>query len=664
VTVKLGGASSPSAAISGWGWLGAAAAARFYLMLMLGLAVCAFVPMLFALTGSVVQSGSMAPLIEPGDVTLTTGFSTEEATPLGRVITFEAPAGSARPGLVLHRIVAIDDDGQLVTAGDANANPDSTRLSRSDIVGRAVVLVPLIGLPSLWLTTGQIVPLGIWILLTLAALAVESRSLLSTRRRHRAFGSRKVRTGAAGTTVLVAMITMGAVIGTASLGQTAAAFSSQTSSVGSSWAYPAAAPAVRLVFTTNPSATSTGGVAFATQPVIEFRDASGRRTTTGGAVTLELTTPNGAVLSCATNPLTAEQGRAAFTGCSIDKVGLYTLTARSGALITAVSTSVLILTGPAARLQFTTAPSSTTVAATAFAVQPRATVTDAGGNAVTTSSASVTLALTNPSGATLTCASNPRTVSLGVATFSGCSINRTGTYTLIATSGTLAASTSASIVVTPGAAARVVFLVSPSNSSSGGIFPTQPIVAVQDSSGNIVTTSTAAITLSVTGTPGGTTLTCAANPTSASSGTATFSSCAINKKGTYTLTARSGTLTTSSSSTFTVGERSASALSHGVSHSQSAQIILSIAKPEASSRAGRLPNAVPQSQRVGPSPTRAGRCADQPGVYTGRTPRPVNSLRLISSRLGIVSGCASEELIAISHTLKCAPGPPGCTVRL
>ncbi|WP_307044165.1 signal peptidase I [Agromyces ramosus] len=523
------------------------------LMLMLGLGTCAFVPMLFGLTGSVVQSGSMAPLIEPGDVTLSTSFSAEEATPMGRVITFEAPAGSARPGLVLHRIVAIDDDGQVVTAGDANAHPDSTGLSRSDIVGRAVVLVPLIGLPSLWLTTGQIVPLGIWILLTLAALAVESRSLLSARRRHRAFRSRGVRTGAAATSLLVAVITAGAVIGPASLGQNAAAFSTQTSSVGSSWRYPAAAPAVRLVFTSNPSALSTGGVAFATQPVIEFRDASGRRTTTGGAVTLELATPNGAVLSCATNPLTAEQGRAAFTGCSIDKIGLYTLTARSGSLSAAVSTSVSISTGPATRLQFTTAPSSTAVAATAFAVQPRVTVTDAGGNAVTTNTAPVTLALTNPSGATLTCASNPRTTSLGVATFSGCNINRTGTYTLIATSGTLAASTSASIVVTPGAAARVVFLVSPSSSSTGGIFSTQPIVAVQDSSGNTVTTSTAAITLSVTGTPGGTTLTCAVNPTSASSGTATFSSCSINKKGTYTLTARSGTLTTGSSSTFTVG---------------------------------------------------------------------------------------------------------------
>jgi hypothetical protein len=62
---------------------------------------------------------------------------------------------------------------------------------------------------------------------------------------------------------------------------------------------------------------------------------------------------------------------------------------------------------------------------------------------VTTSGPSVTLAITAPTGgAILTCTANPRSTSSGVAIFSGCRVNTAGTYTLTATSGTLAAAIS------------------------------------------------------------------------------------------------------------------------------------------------------------------------------------------------------------------------------
>ena len=59
------------------------------------------------------------------------------------------------------------------------------------------------------------------------------------------------------------------------------------------------------------------------------------------------------------------------------------------------------------------------------------------GNTVTTSTASVTLAITSgtgTSGAVLTCTTNPKAAVSGVASFSGCKIDKPGTgYTLTAT---------------------------------------------------------------------------------------------------------------------------------------------------------------------------------------------------------------------------------------
>src|ERR1019366_10564941 len=109
----------------GWGWLVAATIARGYLVFVLAWAACAVLPMVTGLTGSVVMSGSMMPHIHVGDVVLSRDLPQNAPLPMGRVITFEAPVGSARSGLMLHRLVGGNKDGSLVTAGDANAAPDS-----------------------------------------------------------------------------------------------------------------------------------------------------------------------------------------------------------------------------------------------------------------------------------------------------------------------------------------------------------------------------------------------------------------------------------------------------------------------------------------------------------------------------------------------------------
>jgi hypothetical protein len=210
--------------------------------------------------------------------------------------------------------------------------------------------------------------------------------------------------------------------------------------------------ASKLAFSQSPN-SSTGGIAFSTQPKVTVQDQNGN-TVTGDAsgVTLAITSgtgTSGAALTCTTNPLTASSGLATFAGCKIDKSGTgYTLTATDGSLTSAISSSVTISVGAAAKLAFTQQPNGA-VAATAFVTQPKVAIEDAGGNVVTTNTSSVTLAIgTNPGSGTLTCTTNPLAAVAGVASLAGCKISAGGAgYTLTATDGVLTSATSSSFSV-------------------------------------------------------------------------------------------------------------------------------------------------------------------------------------------------------------------------
>jgi len=78
------------------------------------------------------------------------------------------------------------------------------------------------------------------------------------------------------------------------------------------------------------------------------------------------------------------------------------------------------------------------------------TVQDAGGNTVANRTASVTLAVTPPGGPSLTCTANPINAVAGVATFAGCTLDATGTYTLTATASGLTNAISNSFTITGG----------------------------------------------------------------------------------------------------------------------------------------------------------------------------------------------------------------------
>jgi hypothetical protein len=217
----------------------------------------------------------------------------------------------------------------------------------------------------------------------------------------------------------------------------------------------------RLVFTTQPSSSTSAGIVFASQPVVAVRAGATDTAAHDQAtmVTLSIkagTGATGAILSC-TGGLskTVVNGVATFAGCSIDKISPtspanpYKIVATATnltALTSAESNNVTITAGPASKLGFTAQPTAG-VASQAFPIQPVVAVQDAGGNTVTSgtnSTATITLSLAAgaPVGAVLTCTGGLSKVAVaGVATFAGCAINAAGTYRLVATATTVAAGT-------------------------------------------------------------------------------------------------------------------------------------------------------------------------------------------------------------------------------
>jgi signal peptidase I len=113
-----------------------------------------------------IETGSMKPSIQPGDVVITS--PNPELDQLGgRVITFNSPS---IPGQVItHRVVEISDDGQMRTKGDANATADSATITIADVRGMGRLLVQYVGLPKVWLQTGAWLPLAAFLLSVIIA---------------------------------------------------------------------------------------------------------------------------------------------------------------------------------------------------------------------------------------------------------------------------------------------------------------------------------------------------------------------------------------------------------------------------------------------------------------------------------------------------------------
>lgn len=101
---------------------------------------------LFPIYPQVIATGSMEPLIKPGDVILVKKISGEDAK-AGDIIHFRL-----KKVYVAHRVVSVNDkpEKSYKTKGDNNATPDSKSVLSSQVKGKVIYVVPKIGLPTLY----------------------------------------------------------------------------------------------------------------------------------------------------------------------------------------------------------------------------------------------------------------------------------------------------------------------------------------------------------------------------------------------------------------------------------------------------------------------------------------------------------------------------------
>ena len=349
--------------------------------------------------------------------------------------------------------------------------------------------------------------------------------------------------------------------------------------------------AYQTAFSTQPSTTETSGSVLSTQPVVEVEDSGGNLiSSASNSITLKVfsnsscTTAATGTLSATANPVSASSGSATFAGVTYTgPVGTIYLGATSNGLVTGCSKAIAVSAGSAYQLAFSTEPSTTNVTGSVFSTQPVVEVEDSGGNLISSASNSITLGAFSNSNCTtsisgLTETTNPLSASSGKAAFTGVTYSGpTGTIYIGATASGLVKACSSAITIDSGPAYQLVFSTAPSTAvNSGQTFGIQPIVAVEDSGGNLDSSATNSITLGAYTDSNCTTLasgnlSATTNPVSASSGHANFAGVTyIGKTGTIYIGATSTGLVTACSSAVTVYPGSPYQLGFSTEPSQSA----------------------------------------------------------------------------------------------
>ncbi|MGC1420213.1 MAG: fibronectin type III domain-containing protein, partial [Acidimicrobiales bacterium] len=297
-------------------------------------------------------------------------------------------------------------------------------------------------------------------------------------------------------------------------------------------------------------------------------------------VVLTLSGGAGASLSC--NPSSEINGYVYFTGCAVNTAGTYTIAASDPSdtqidpTFTGATSNSFTIGAAGLKLVFQTPPQAG-VSGAPFSQSPVVWVENASnviqptwtGTITVTSSGGTT---TDP---TLNCSgtlnSYTGTATLGIFTLpSSCTFSGGYRYNAASqqsepTSYTLTATgtpSGLSLPVTPGtsglfsvtsfgAAKQLVFSTEPigANGAANAVFTTQPAVTIEDAFGNVVSNSTASVTL----TPNSGTLQCNNNTVSAVKGLATFAGCnEIAYGNNLTLSAASSGLTSATSTPFNI----------------------------------------------------------------------------------------------------------------
>jgi uncharacterized repeat protein (TIGR01451 family) len=320
-------------------------------------------------------------------------------------------------------------------------------------------------------------------------------------------------------------------------------------------------PATQLEFGQQPSGTPAGAT-IAPPVTVRALDNDGNVDTSfSGSVTVAIgINPSGGILS-GTTSIPAVNGIATFNDLSIDNAGNgYTLTAKASGLAGATSGAFDITAATATQLAFGQQPSDTAAGAT---ITPPIIVRalDQSGNLITTFNGNVSIAIgTNPAGGSLSGTTTVAAVN-GVATFGDLRIDKAGDgYTLIALASGLTSATSDPLDITAPAASRLEFGQQPSDTSAVAAITPPVTVRALDSSGNLITSFSGNVTISIGTNPVGGSLS-GTTTVAAVNGVATFSNLRIDKAGNgYTLLASAAGLTSATSASFDIVATSAASL--------------------------------------------------------------------------------------------------------
>ena len=127
------------------------------LTMVTSVALIWFVAGVFPLYPSAVATGSMIPVVQPGDVVIMRKITeVDQAAQLsvGDVIQFKRS-----DILITHRIVAIEnaekEEMRIITKGDNNSGIDSVPVGLEDLRGKLLRVIPKIGWPTLLLKSGN-----------------------------------------------------------------------------------------------------------------------------------------------------------------------------------------------------------------------------------------------------------------------------------------------------------------------------------------------------------------------------------------------------------------------------------------------------------------------------------------------------------------------------
>lgn len=300
-------------------------------------------------------------------------------------------------------------------------------------------------------------------------------------------------------------------------------------------------PAAALNLVTEPAGAANGS-AFSTQPVLHVVDSGGNLVTSSSVTSVTAVLQSGTGTLIGTTSATVTNGVATFTNLGVSGASSAVTVSFLAAGLSSVTSNSLSVSASATKLVLTTAPAGV-VSGVAFTTQPVVSVEDSSSALVSGYVGTVTATLASGSGS-LTNAT--ATVSGGRATFTNLTYTGSGTFVITFASSPLTSASSATLSVA-GAATKLVLTTQPYGVTSGVAFTTQPVLRVEDASGNLVASASGTVTATITSGSG----VLSNYSVSVVSGVATFTNLTYTGSSTFVITFSSSGLTSAVSGSLT-----------------------------------------------------------------------------------------------------------------